>query len=52
MIVTPHEICGAIIDDCGVAVNPLNVLWNITIPGNKPAVKAWPSPAVILCFSI
>ncbi|GMR31699.1 hypothetical protein PMAYCL1PPCAC_01895, partial [Pristionchus mayeri] len=39
----PDELCGIFVDDCGTPVNPLKVLWNITIPGGKPAVKPWPS---------
>uniref|UniRef100_A0A0K0F4R8 Sphingomyelin phosphodiesterase n=1 Tax=Strongyloides venezuelensis TaxID=75913 RepID=A0A0K0F4R8_STRVS len=41
-IVTPREICGAFIADCGTAENPLNNLWPFKIPGNKPPVKPWP----------
>ncbi|CAJ0945258.1 unnamed protein product, partial [Mesorhabditis belari] len=43
-IFTPDEICGAFIDDCGQSENPLQELWNMTIPGNKPTVKPWPKP--------
>uniref|UniRef100_A0A0N5BGI0 Sphingomyelin phosphodiesterase n=1 Tax=Strongyloides papillosus TaxID=174720 RepID=A0A0N5BGI0_STREA len=42
-IVTPAEICGAFIADCGTSENPLNDLWPFTVPGNKPAVKPWPT---------
>uniref|UniRef100_A0A0N5BGI1 Sphingomyelin phosphodiesterase n=1 Tax=Strongyloides papillosus TaxID=174720 RepID=A0A0N5BGI1_STREA len=41
-IVTPQEICGAFIADCGTAENPLNNLWPFKIPDNKPPVKPWP----------
>ncbi|CAJ0951819.1 unnamed protein product, partial [Mesorhabditis belari] len=43
-VFTPEEVCGAFIDDCGHSDNPLQELWNMTIPGNKPAVKPWPRP--------
>ncbi|GMT31293.1 hypothetical protein PFISCL1PPCAC_22590, partial [Pristionchus fissidentatus] len=43
VIFTPEELCGIFVDDCGTPVNPLKVLWNLTIPGNKPAVKPWPT---------
>ncbi|RCN53187.1 Saposin-like type B, region 1 [Ancylostoma caninum] len=39
---TPNEFCGAFIHDCGVSEFPLHVMWNITIPDNKPPVKPWP----------
>uniref|UniRef100_A0A0N5AF90 Sphingomyelin phosphodiesterase n=1 Tax=Syphacia muris TaxID=451379 RepID=A0A0N5AF90_9BILA len=45
VLVTPHEICGALVEDCGTAVNPLNQMWNLTIPARKPQVKPWPTPA-------
>ncbi|CAI4227042.1 unnamed protein product [Auanema sp. JU1783] len=41
-VFTPDEICGAFVKDCGQSVNPFHVMWNITIPGNKPPVKPWP----------
>ncbi|CEF69651.1 Sphingomyelin phosphodiesterase [Strongyloides ratti] len=41
-IVTPSEVCGAFIKDCGVSENPFNDMWSIKIPGNKPTVKPWP----------
>ncbi|GMR40625.1 hypothetical protein PMAYCL1PPCAC_10820, partial [Pristionchus mayeri] len=40
---TPDEICGIFVSDCGTPVNPLKVLWNLTIPGGKPPVKPWPT---------
>ncbi|GMR31695.1 hypothetical protein PMAYCL1PPCAC_01890, partial [Pristionchus mayeri] len=43
VIFTPDELCGIFVDDCGTPVNPLKVLWNLTIPGGKPAVKPWPT---------
>ncbi|GMR31696.1 hypothetical protein PMAYCL1PPCAC_01891, partial [Pristionchus mayeri] len=43
VIFTPEELCGIFVDDCGTPVNPLKVLWNLTIPGGKPAVKPWPT---------
>ncbi|GMT05039.1 hypothetical protein PENTCL1PPCAC_27213 [Pristionchus entomophagus] len=42
VIFTPEELCGIFVDDCGTPVNPLKVLWDLTIPGGKPAVKPWP----------
>ncbi|EYC04462.1 hypothetical protein Y032_0087g2022 [Ancylostoma ceylanicum] len=39
---TPNEFCGAFIHDCGVSEFPLHVMWNITIPDNKPPVRPWP----------
>jgi sphingomyelin phosphodiesterase len=39
----PHEFCGAFIKECGTYENPLNQPWPLTIPGNKPAVKPWPT---------
>uniref|UniRef100_A0A0N4ZDK2 Sphingomyelin phosphodiesterase n=1 Tax=Parastrongyloides trichosuri TaxID=131310 RepID=A0A0N4ZDK2_PARTI len=41
-IVTPAEICGAFIKDCGDSENPLNDLWPFEIPGGKPATKPFP----------
>ncbi|GMR31704.1 hypothetical protein PMAYCL1PPCAC_01899, partial [Pristionchus mayeri] len=29
--------------DCGTPVNPLKIVWDLTIPGGKPPVKPWPS---------
>ncbi|GMS83288.1 hypothetical protein PENTCL1PPCAC_5463, partial [Pristionchus entomophagus] len=43
VVFTPEELCGIFVDDCGTTVHPLKVLWNLTIPGGKPPVKAWPT---------
>ncbi|KAK6046059.1 Saposin-like type B, region 1 [Cooperia oncophora] len=40
---TPNEFCGAFIKDCGQSVFPFHVMWNISIPDNKPPVKPWPT---------
>ncbi|KAF8372244.1 hypothetical protein PRIPAC_78673 [Pristionchus pacificus] len=42
VIFTPDEIGGIFVDNCGISVNPVKVLWNLTNPGRKPAVKPWP----------
>ncbi|GMS96571.1 hypothetical protein PENTCL1PPCAC_18746 [Pristionchus entomophagus] len=42
VVFTPEELCGIFVDDCGTPVHPLKVMWNLTIPGGKPAVKPWP----------
>ncbi|VDL77728.1 unnamed protein product [Nippostrongylus brasiliensis] len=44
-IITPNELCGAFIKNCGTSEFPLNVMWNITIPDGKPPVKPWPTVA-------
>ncbi|CAI5455291.1 unnamed protein product [Caenorhabditis angaria] len=41
-VFTPDEICGAFISDCGHSDKPLTHMWNLTIPGNKPAIRPWP----------
>ncbi|KHJ94649.1 Ser/Thr phosphatase family protein, partial [Oesophagostomum dentatum] len=41
-VITPSEICGAFIHDCGTSEFPFNVMWNISIPGGKPPVQQWP----------
>ncbi|VDO79089.1 unnamed protein product, partial [Haemonchus placei] len=40
---TPNEFCGAFIKNCGLSEFPFHVMWNISIPGNKPPVKPWPT---------
>ncbi|CAJ0945272.1 unnamed protein product, partial [Mesorhabditis belari] len=39
------DICGSLIKGCGNPDNPKTQLWSMTIPGNKPAVKPWPTVA-------
>uniref|UniRef100_A0A1I7X6J4 Sphingomyelin phosphodiesterase n=1 Tax=Heterorhabditis bacteriophora TaxID=37862 RepID=A0A1I7X6J4_HETBA len=39
---TSNEFCGAFIQDCGQSEFPLTVMWNLTMPGNKPPIKPWP----------
>uniref|UniRef100_A0A0N4ZDK1 Sphingomyelin phosphodiesterase n=1 Tax=Parastrongyloides trichosuri TaxID=131310 RepID=A0A0N4ZDK1_PARTI len=41
-IVTPAEICGAFIKDCGVSENPFDDIWPFEIPGGKPAPQPFP----------
>ncbi|KAF8381234.1 asm-2, partial [Pristionchus pacificus] len=43
VIFTPEELCGIFVDECGTPVNPLKVLWDLPVPGGKPAVKPWPA---------
>ncbi|CAJ0583928.1 unnamed protein product, partial [Mesorhabditis spiculigera] len=42
-VFTPDEICGGLVADCGHSENPLQEMWNMTIPEGKPPVKPWPT---------
>ncbi|CAJ0914636.1 unnamed protein product, partial [Mesorhabditis belari] len=42
IVVTPNELCGAFVADCGNSTNVFDVLWPLKIPDGKPAVKPWP----------
>uniref|UniRef100_A0A914XPI5 Sphingomyelin phosphodiesterase n=1 Tax=Plectus sambesii TaxID=2011161 RepID=A0A914XPI5_9BILA len=43
-VITPEDVCGGLISDCGTVDNPMNDNWTIPIPGNKPAIQPWPIP--------
>lgn len=45
-ILTPDEVCGALMSDCGTSIDPTKMFWNLTIPENKPPVQPWPSVPV------
>lgn len=46
VILSPEEVCAGYMKQCGSEFDPFHQKWNVTIPGNKPAVKPVPAPKV------